>query len=145
MHGQADQICSEEVFYIMYKARRCYTTEVSKTVVYIFIPSRLEYYISREGTPILGHGTKVPRWSPPVLIFSIRLGHYFMSHHDLLDPLFLQKSRLSLSHLVLEILGPNIGKIFHPNVLLNSFYAFCITFDLDIRFNWPTFSLILNF
>ncbi len=50
----------------------------------------------------------------PVLRCSIQLGPYFMTHHNLIDPFFLQKKiGLSLSHLVPEILGPNVGLNFH--------------------------------
>ncbi len=45
------------------------------------------------GTHILGHGREVPRWWPPFLRFSIRLGLYFIPHHNPIDPLFLQKNR----------------------------------------------------
>ncbi len=55
----------------------------------------------REGTPILGHGREVPRRWPPFLLFSIRLGPYFMPQHNLIDrPLYAEKICLSLSHLV---------------------------------------------
>ncbi len=58
-------------------------------------------------------------------------GHYFISQHNPIDPLFLQKKiRLSISHLVPEILGPKVGLIFHQNVLFNRFKAFCINFPL---------------
>ncbi len=58
----------------------------------------------------------------PFYRFPIRLGPYFISPHDPIDPLFLQKRiGLSLSHLVPEILGPKVGKIFHQNVLFNRF------------------------
>ncbi len=50
-------------------------------------------------------------------------GPYCMLQLDLIDPLFLQKKiRLSLSHLVIEILGPRLGLIFHQNALFNSFF-----------------------
>ncbi len=61
-----------------------------------------------------------------------------------LTPSFYRKIVFSLSHLVSEILGPNVGQIFHQNVLFNSFYVFCITFLLDFRSIWPRFSLILD-
>ncbi len=35
-----------------------------------------------------------------------------------------------LSHLVQEILGPNVGLIFHQNVLFNRCKAFCVNFPL---------------
>ncbi len=44
------------------------------------------------GTSILGDGRDVLQWWPPFWGFSIRLGPYFMPHHDLIDPLFLQKN-----------------------------------------------------
>ncbi len=48
-----------------------------------------------------------------------------MPHHDLADPLFLKKKiGLSLSHLVPEILGPEVDLTFHVNVLFNSLYQF---------------------
>ncbi len=62
-----------------------------------------------------------------------------------IDPFCLQKKiGLSLSHLVLEILGPKLGKFFQQNVLFNRFHAFCINFLLDFQPNWPPFSLILE-
>ncbi len=52
--------------------------------------------------------------------FSIRLGRYFISQHNPIDPLFLEKKiGLSLSHLVPEILRPKVGIIFHQNVFFN--------------------------
>ncbi len=36
-------------------------------------------------------------------------------------PLSAEKIGFSLSHLVLEILGPKVGLIFHQNVLFNRF------------------------
>ncbi len=50
--------------------------------------------------------------------------------YDLIDALFLQKKiSLSLSHLVLEILGLKIGLIFHQNVLFNSFLSILYKFS----------------
>ncbi len=64
------------------------------------------------GTPILGHGKEVPRWWPLFLRLLIWLGLYFIPHHDLIDrPLCAEKNGLSLSHLVPEILLPNVGLI----------------------------------
>ncbi len=60
-----------------------------------------------------------------------------------LTPSFCRKIGLSLSHLVPEILGPKFGLIFHQNVSVNRFEAFCINFLLDFQSNWP-FSLILD-
>ncbi len=52
----------------------------------------------------------------------IRLGPYYMTDHNLIDPLFLQTQiSLSLSYLVPEILGPKVGVIFPQNVLFNGF------------------------
>ncbi len=97
------------------------------------------------GTPILVHGREVPRWWPPFWGFSIRFGPYFIRQHNLIDPLFLQKKIcLSLSHLVLEILGPKIGQIFHHNVLFNRYKAFCINFPIIFDPIDPHFSLILK-
>ncbi len=74
------------------------------------------------GTPILGHGREVLWWWPPIVLFSIWLGPYFIPQHNPIDPFFLQKKiSLSLSHLVSEILGPKVGLIFHPNVWVNRF------------------------
>ncbi len=53
----------------------------------------------------------------PVFENLIQFGPYCMLHHDLIDPLFLQKKiSLSLSHLLSQILGPKFGLIFHQNV-----------------------------
>ncbi len=84
----------------------------------------------------------------PLFRFAIRLGPYFMPHHDLIDILFLQNFfYLSLSHLVLEILGPKVDLIFHQNVLfkfLSILYKFSPWFLiqltlilLDLRSFWP--------
>ncbi len=59
-------------------------------------------------------------------------------------PLSAEKISLSPSHLVPEIIGPKVDLIFHQNVLVNRFEAFCINFLLDFRSKWPPFSLILN-
>ncbi len=40
------------------------------------------------------------------------------------------KTGLSLSHLVPEILGPKVGLIFHQNILFDRFEAFYIIFSL---------------
>ncbi len=81
-------------------------------------------------TPIFGHGREVPQWWPQFLGFSIRLGPYFISQHNLIDPLFLQKKiGLSLSHLVPEILGPKVGLIFHQNVFFTRFKHFVSIFS----------------
>ncbi len=37
---------------------------------------------------------------------------------NLINSLFLQKKGLSLSHLVLEIIGPQVGLLFHQNVAI---------------------------
>ncbi len=50
------------------------------------------------------------------------IGFLFYAHHNLIEPLLLQKKiGLSLSHLVSEILGPTVALIGHQNVLFNSF------------------------
>ncbi len=60
--------------------------------------------------------------TPVFFKLSIRLGPYFIPHHNPIDTLFLQKKiDLSLSHLVPEILGPKVGLIFHQNVFFNRF------------------------
>ncbi len=52
----------------------------------------------------------------------IGLGPYCMPHHDLIDPLFLQKKiSSSLLHLVPKILGPKVSLFIRQNVLFNSF------------------------
>ncbi len=56
------------------------------------------------------------------------------------SPFSAEKISLSLSHLVPEILWPKVGLIFHQNVLVNRFDAFCINFQS----NWPPFSLLLD-
>ncbi len=75
----------------------------------------------------------------PFLRFSIRLGPYFMSYHNLIDPSFCRKIGLSLSHLVPGIVKPKNGLNVHQHVLLISFkhsvYIFCLIFDP----NDPTF------
>ncbi len=48
------------------------------------------------GTPILGHGSEVPRDDPRFFKFAIRLGPYFIPLHNLIDPLFLQKKSVCL-------------------------------------------------
>ncbi len=69
----------------------------------------------------------------------------FMHHHDLSDPLFLQKKiSLSLSHLVSDILGPKVGLMFIKMYYLTIFMHFCINFLLNFRSKWPLFSLILD-
>ncbi len=52
---------------------------------------QLKYYNSWEGSPILAHGREVPGWWSPFLRFSIRMGPYFMTHHNQIDSLCLQK------------------------------------------------------
>ncbi len=54
------------------------------------------FYIPGVGTPILEHGRDVPRWWPPFLKLSIRLGPYFIPHHNPIDFLFLQKTLVCL-------------------------------------------------
>ncbi len=54
-------------------------------------------------------------------LFAIRLGPYFIPQHNPIDPLFLQKKAVCLSHLVPEILGPKVGLTFHQNVFFNIF------------------------
>ncbi len=96
--------------------------------------------------PTCRHGREIRWWWPTFVRFMIGLGPYFMPHHDLIDPIFLQKTiSLSLSHLVLEILVHNVGLIFHWIVLFNNFQAFCINFLRDVWSNWPSFPLILDF
>ncbi len=97
------------------------------------------------GTPILRHGREVSRWWPPFWGFTIRLGPYFIPQHNPIDPLFLQKISLSLSHLLPEILGPKIGLIFHQNVLFNRFKVFYINFLLISDPIDPHFHLFLIF
>ncbi len=57
----------------------------------------------------------------PFVRLSIQLCLFCMPHLDLIDPLFLQKNGLSLSHLVGKMLGTKLGLIFYQNVLFNSF------------------------
>ncbi len=72
----------------------------------------------------------------PILATFDLMGAYFMPHHDLIDPLFLQrKVRLSLSHLFPEVLGTKAGMIYYQLVLFNCFLVFCINFLLDFRSN----------
>ncbi len=82
--------------------------------------------IHREVTPIPWHGMEVPLWWPPFLRF------YVSSLSDW-PPFSAEKICLSLSHIVLEILGPKVDLIFHQNVSFNSFYAFCIEGFLEFR------------
>ncbi len=51
-------------------------------------------------------------WWPPFFRSSIRLGAYVMPHHNLINPLLLQKKL---------ILRPNVGLLIHQNVLFNCF------------------------
>ncbi len=54
-----------------------------------------------------------------------------MPRHDLIDPpLSAERNGLSLSHLVPETLGPNVGLTFYQNVLFNNSKAFFINFLL---------------
>ncbi len=69
-------------------------------------------------------------WVPILYLNTIRL-----------TPSFYRKIRLSLSHLVPEILGSNVGLIFHQNVLFIRFKAVCINshqiFDpIDPLLHW---------
>ncbi len=62
-------------------------------------------------------------------------------------PLFLQKKNQVLSItliLVLEIIGPKAGLIFHPNLSFDSFEAFSTKFLLDFPSTWSTFSLSIR-
>ncbi len=40
---------------------------------------------------------------PSFMRFSIQLGPYFMPHHDLINPLFLQKKAVCLHHIQFQI------------------------------------------
>ncbi len=102
-----------------------------------------KWHMPREGTPILGHGREVLQRWPPFFRFTIWLGPYFMPHHHLIDPLFLQKTNC-LSHLLPEICGPKVDLIFHQNVLFISFEAFCMKFHLDFHPIDPHLSLVLD-
>ncbi len=67
------------------------------------------------GTPILWHGMEVPQWWPPFFFFFNLIGSLFIPQHDPINSIFLlKKIDLSLSHLVLEILGPKFGLLFLP-------------------------------
>ncbi len=57
----------------------------------------LQWY-SGVGTSILD-GREVPRWWPPFLEFSIRLGPYLIPQYNSIDPLFLQKKYVCLYHI----------------------------------------------
>ncbi len=56
---------------------------------------------------------------------------------------FCRKIGLSLSHLVPEIIWPNIDLSFHQNLSFDNFEAFCSKFVLHFRSCWPPFSLFL--
>ncbi len=78
----------------------------------------------RVGTPILGHGTTIGRFGgddPHVLNFQFDLVPFYTITQSDSPPLSAEKIGLSLSHLVPEILGPNVGLIFHQNLLFNRF------------------------
>ncbi len=67
----------------------------------------------------------------PFMVLPIRLGPYFISQHNPIDPLFLKKKiGLPLSHLVLEILGPNIGLFVYQMYYLTYFKHFVSIFIL---------------
>ncbi len=89
---------------------------------------------------------EVPWWWPPFWGCSIQLGPYFIPQHTLIDYLFLQKKFVCLYCILIVpgILGPKVGLIFHQNVLVIRFWAFCIDCLLDFQSNWPPFSLILD-
>ncbi len=62
--------------------------------------------------PYLGIVWRFPCEDP--FLFSIRLGSYFIPQHIRIDPLFLQKKiGLSVSHLLLQIIGPKVRLYFH--------------------------------
>ncbi len=67
------------------------------------------------GTPILGHG------KGGSVGFSIRLVPILYLNTIRLTPLSAEKIGLSLSHLVLNILGPKVGLICHQHVFLKRF------------------------
>ncbi len=85
--------------------------------------------------PIIWHSRKIPWWWPLLLRFSIWFGLYFIPQWTWSDwPLFQQKIvDLSLSNLFLEIIGPKIGLIIHPNWQKWSFEALCINVLLDFQ------------
>ncbi len=94
-----------------------------------------------EVIPIRGHGREVSVLLTPFLRFLIRLGPYFMLHHDLLTPTFCRKFGLSLSHLVPEILGPLSWSNFSPQMYYLTVFKHSVSiysFIIDL------FSLILD-
>ncbi len=103
---------------------------------------------SGEGTHILGYDREVPWWWSLFLKFSLWFGPYFVPHHDLINPLFLQKTIcLSLSHLVPEILGP---KVYYLTVFKHCISIFSLIFNLrsfwllilkNLRSDWVQFFL----
>ncbi len=86
------------------------------------------------GTPIIESGREFPCDWLPSLIFSDHFGYPT------------EKMVCFLSHLVPEIIGPNIGLIvhFHQNMSFKSFKTYCINFLLDFQSSWPSFLLILK-
>ncbi len=91
------------------------------------------------------YGKEVPQWRPSSVRFSIHLGPYFMSQLDRIGPLFLlKKIRLSLSHLVSEILWPTLGQIFHQMYYLTIIKYFASIYSLIYDPVDPLVSLVLD-
>ncbi len=77
------------------------------------------------GTPIFEGGRELPQDWPLFLTFSDPIGSLLWPTWSYWPPFSGEKIRLSLSHLVPEIIWPKVGQICQQNLSFDRFQAFC--------------------